>query len=181
MVNNVVSIPVAASLAASGLRSMAKRPAATNKPKTAAAATYQLRLLWRKPTVPDDDRSGEGTLTQAERSNFSISPSAVENALAIEFKIPPPTAPAAAAGGVAHHRADRTGDRTRRRDDGHHTPPQSTKPTGEATICWLGESVPLGWSTSCQSVPSQVTLSVLTWYVPSGRAVSNWITAFELV
>src|ERR1035438_9607005 len=96
MVSSVVSIPVAASLAASGLRSMAKRPAATNKPKTAAAATYQLRLLWRKPTVPDDDRSGEGTLTQAERSNFSISPSAVENALAIEFKMPPPTAPAAA-------------------------------------------------------------------------------------
>src|ERR1017187_8156555 len=79
MVNNVVSIPVAVSLAASGLRSMAKRPAATNKPRTAAAATYQLRLLWRKPTVPEDDRSGEGTLTQAESNNFSISPSAVEN------------------------------------------------------------------------------------------------------
>jgi len=30
-------------------------------------------------------------------------------------------------------------------------------------------------------VPSQATLSVLTWYVPSRRAVSNWITAFELV
>src|SRR5665213_2015694 len=96
MVNSVVRIPVAASLAASGLRSMASRPAATNKPRTAAAATYQLRLLCRNPAVPDDDRSGDGTFTQAESSNFNISPSAVENALAIEFKIPPPTAPVAA-------------------------------------------------------------------------------------
>src|SRR5664280_1388831 len=97
MVNNVVSIPVAASLAASGLRSMARRPAATSNPRTAAAATYQLRLLWRKPTVPEvDERLGDGTLTHAERSNFSISPSAEENSLAIEFRMPPLTAPVAA-------------------------------------------------------------------------------------
>src|SRR5665213_346332 len=67
MVNNVVSIPMAASLAASGLRSMAKRPAATSNPRTAAPATYQLRLLWRKPTVPEvEDRLGDGTFTHAE-------------------------------------------------------------------------------------------------------------------
>src|SRR5664280_257958 len=97
MVNNVVSIPVAASLAASGLRSMAKRPAATSNPRTAAAATYQLRLLWRNPTVPVvDERLGDGTFTHAESSNFSISPSAEEKSLAIEFRMPPLTAPVAA-------------------------------------------------------------------------------------
>ena len=104
-----------------------------------------------------------GTFTQAESSSFSISPSALENSLAIEFRMPPVTAPAAAF--VAPWLTEQTGPATTQTDesDGHHTPPHRTKPTGEDTICWLGESDPLAWSTSCQSLPSQATVSVLTW------------------
>ena len=97
IVSSVVNIPVAASLAASGFRSMARRPAATSNPRTAAAATYQLRLDCKKPTVPVEEEScGVGMFTHADMRNFSVSPSALENALEIVPKMLPPAAPAAA-------------------------------------------------------------------------------------